>query len=139
MRRSKQSGPCWEWGGRIADGYGEERGKRAHRVMYERIMGVTLTPADELHHRCHNTTCVNPWHMEVLDRIAHARIHGIERMKDECPAGHEYTPENTYVTRSKRNGTLSRHCRKCRRDRWREKNGKTGRVNKTKANPSATA
>ena len=37
------------------------------------------------------------------------------RDKDCCPAGHEYTPENTYA-KKQRNGTWGRSCRRCQRD-----------------------
>lgn len=40
--------------------------------------------------------------------------------KTECPQGHEYTPENTYVYESKR-GYTKRHCRTCRADKIRQR------------------
>lgn len=51
-----------------------------------------------------------------------------------CPQGHEWTEDNTYNA-VRPDGHRERHCRKCRRDRWRERNGKTGRVNATRYNP----
>jgi hypothetical protein len=48
---------------------------------------------------------------EVLAHLAtRPGIGGYQRLKTHCAAGHEYTPENTYV----RPGTEHRHCRTCR-------------------------
>jgi len=48
---------------------------------------------------------------EVLAHLAtRPGTGGHQRDKTHCAAGHEYTPENTYV----RPGTTHRHCRTCR-------------------------
>ena len=138
---------CWEWPRYInEDGYGVCRKRLAHRVVYEALIGPV--PGLHLHHMCGNKACVNPAHLKPMT----ASQHGAEHMSDEtrqrlrdlgaqrkaenteCPAGHEYTEANTY-TFTRKDGRTERHCRKCRRDRWRERNGKTGRVNATRYNP----
>ena len=124
------------WHGRFdGDGRPLHRKRTAYQVTYEALIGIR--PADmEPHHLCENKQCVNPWHLEWLTHADHARLHGDLKWKRNvrCPANHEYTPENTYEY-TRKDGRRERHCLKCRRDRWRELNGTTGRVNKTKHNP----
>jgi hypothetical protein len=49
--------------------------------------------------------------------------HGTQRntRKEECPQGHEYTPENTYSWPNKKTGRPERHCRICKRDQMNER------------------
>ena len=42
------------------------------------------------------------------------------RNNTHCPAGHEYTPDNTYEF-TRKDGRQEKHCRQCRRDRAFEK------------------
>lgn len=78
---------CWEWTGRPTGsqrgtGYGEWRGKYAHRVAYEMCVG----PIPEGHvvmHRCDNTLCVKPDHLltgtqadNIADMVAKGRQRG---------------------------------------------------------------
>ena len=70
-------GGCWEWTGASNDrGYpyiwvnGEAR--RAHRVVFELVKG-TLKDGFQVHHKCGNTLCVNPAHMEQLNGDDHAK------------------------------------------------------------------
>lgn len=70
---------CWEWLlGRHPQGYGLlSRGgktRRATRVMWEVVNGPVPLGL-ELHHRCENTGCVNPDHLELLTRPEHAHRH----------------------------------------------------------------
>lgn len=129
MRTSRQQGPCWIWAGKVRKGYGQYGDRQAHRVIYEKVIGMEVPPEMHLHHRCENPLCVNPWHMQILTRAEHERLHG--RHGDKCPAGHEYTPENTYEF-TRKDGRRERHCRKCRRDRHWERHGKGIRRNRTK-------
>lgn len=65
---------CWEWlRARHPDGYGAawdgKRVRRAHRVMYERLVGPIPTGL-VLDHLCRNPGCVNPAHLEpVTDAV----------------------------------------------------------------------
>jgi hypothetical protein len=105
----------------MSGGYPMEGSKHAHRVVYQRLIG-TLPDDVQLHHRCHTPACVNPWHMEPLTARAHALLHGNGKYprSDQCPAGHEYTEENTYV-HARKDGRRERHCRRCHRERMRER------------------
>lgn len=67
-----KSGDCWTWKGSLTtDGYGlisasgENRGRLAHRVMYEHMVGPVR--ADQhVDHMCRNTRCVNPSHLQAV-------------------------------------------------------------------------
>lgn len=134
---------CWPWQGFVSDdGYGIfvwPRGRLAHRFAYELLAGA-IPDGLELDHTCHSAgpctatmqscphrRCVNPAHLEPVTHVENnLRISlearqrkGLARAaqqlaKTHCPAGHEYTDENTYV--DKRG---SRNCRACRREKAR--------------------
>jgi hypothetical protein len=61
---------CWPWlGWRDEKGYGRFRAGGhhvlAHRYSYELLVGP-ITEGLTIDHRCSNTSCVNPAHMEVV-------------------------------------------------------------------------
>lgn len=126
-------GGCWLWTGATSNGYGhfrwQGRNHGAHRVAWEISFG-TVPDGYEIDHRCHTSDCrlgakcphrrcVNPSHLKPVTHVenmasdrsslgAAARERNLA--KTHCPQGHEYTPENTYVSR-----TGSRYCRTCNR------------------------
>jgi hypothetical protein len=117
---------CWLWtGGTTGLGYGsiwdydERRLVMAHRVSYE--MHVGPIPAGlHLDHLCRNPRCVRPEHLEPVTIRENIRRSPLaQENKTHCPAGHEYTPENTYRAPGSPN---CRHCRACSRERY----GKAG-------------
>lgn len=65
---------CWPWTGAMQKvsasfkGYGEFyfQGKTriSHRVSYELSFDVSLTSAEPIHHKCGNSTCQNPKHLQ---------------------------------------------------------------------------
>lgn len=66
--RSKDE--CWNWIGAVKPtGYGSinHNGKahQAHRAVYELMVGE---PEFELDHKCENKRCVNPWHLQDVNR-----------------------------------------------------------------------
>ncbi len=112
---------CWLWTGTKHEaGYGRvrQRGRQvtAHRAIYGLV--ARPVPSDkQLDHLCRNRLCVNPLHMEVVDNRTNT-LRGIgptalNKRKTHCPAGHEYTEQNTRVSKSGK-----RHCRECNRLRW---------------------
>jgi hypothetical protein len=114
---------CWLWTGTKNErGYGfttytDGRNAKAHRVAWE----LTNGPIPEglwVLHRCDVPSCVRPDHLFLGDakentRDMHAKgraRNGNER-KTHCPAGHEYTKENTVISDRKRS------CRACKSHR----------------------
>lgn len=120
---------CWIWmasigsGGYGKFGVGARPGKKlsqgsvsraAHQVAYELMFGP-IPEGMDLDHLCRVRCCVNPQHLEPVTHQENCR-RGIaaevatarNRAKTHCPRGHEYTPENTFVTQG------GRKCKACR-------------------------
>ena len=114
---------CWEWTGAINHkGYGLFSYKGhpviAHRFAYEQLIGP-ISDGLTLDHLCRNRRCVNPAHLEPITNRLNCRRGntGIKNaLKTRCPAGHQYTSENTYVYKNK-DGREMRSCRKCHTER----------------------
>lgn len=114
-----KSGECWLWTGAASNGYGEfwydgeRRKQKAYRVAYEWARGPVPTGL-ELDHLCEVRECVNPAHLEAVPhRVNTLRGNTVaakNALKTHCPAGHEYSEENTYQYSDGR-----RQCRICRR------------------------
>lgn len=99
---------CWLWIGNTSNtNYGmyyTDPAKRrvAHRVSYETLVGPV---PDELvlDHLCRTRCCVNPDHLEPVT-MAENVYRGIgpsaiNLTRTHCPHGHEYSDDNTHVTR----------------------------------------
>lgn len=119
---------CIEWTG--AGGlYGRAsvagRSMGAHRVAYWMATGVE-PPADmQIDHLCRNTRCVKPSHLElVTPRVNNLRAFGwsgVNASKTHCIHGHEFTPENTRITKR------GRDCRRCNLARFHAQKHRRGR------------
>ena len=111
-----EAGPdgCWDWTaslteqgyGRFAAGHGAPY-QKAHRASWE-MFRSEIPDGLEIDHLCYNRRCVNPDHLEPVSPAVNQRRRA-ERVT-HCAEGHEYTANNTYV--SKEN---ERHCRTCHR------------------------
>ena len=105
---------CWIWVGSWDIGYGKVsfRGTPwwAHRAVY--VLSGRALPK-ELDHLCRVRCCVNPDHLEPVDRFTNI-MRGVgpsllaarNASVTHCPTGHAYDKANTYVSRG--------GCRKCR-------------------------
>ncbi len=116
---------CWVWMGRVNNqGYGSIRimGRLGspilvHRFTYELLVAL-IPEGAEIDHLCRNRRCVNPAHLEVVNRSENCKrgnsglawaVH--QRSKTHCPQGHPYDLFNTYFDK---NG--GRQCRICRQE-----------------------
>lgn len=135
--KTDRTGPdgCWLWLGTLNQrGYGvmpdTAWGRLAHRVSYALAMGDV---PDILDHVCHDPAtcpggdedphrrCVNPAHLVPSTRVANvASIRSHRRNgnsgRTHCKRGHEFTEENTRITKRG-----ARACRACHREymrRW---------------------
>ena len=116
---------CLRWtGAHTPRGYGQIRigGKNVavHRLAYEQTRGEIPEgyDVDHVHEAgCRYRDCIEPSHLEA---VTHAE--NVTRqlaLITQCPAGHEYTPENT-ITGLNGRGYPSRRCRTCKNERHAE-------------------
>jgi len=119
------SSGCWQWQGPTNYGYGRfySRGVtyRAHRAAYELLVGPVPIGL-EMHHLCHNRACVNPSHLQPIERHDHwllgTSVSLFNATKETCVNGHPFTEENTHIY--EKAGRKVRHCRACGRERVRK-------------------
>lgn len=103
---------CWNWTGACThDGRGRIRinGQihAATRVVFSFYRGA-FDNALVIDHLCRNPRCVNPDHLEPVTQQINVQ-RGLS-YPAACPAGHEYSPDNTYRSPQGR-----RRCRTCKR------------------------
>ena len=88
------------------------RQRGAHRWSYEHFVGP-IPPGLQIDHLCRVTLCVNPEHLEPVtaqeNQLRGATLAAANAAKTECPDGHPYNQENTWLYRG------HRHCRECGR------------------------
>jgi hypothetical protein len=112
-------GQCIEWTGPTRAGYGlayvDGRRVSVHRLAWEQANG-SIPDGMKVCHRCDNPSCYNVDHLflgtqrdNILDAVAKGRW--ASQKVTECPQGHPYSPENTYVA-----PRGDRQCRVCRRE-----------------------
>ena len=141
----KKSDGCWEWTGDKNKGrYGsiycseEKRNLRAHRMSYEMHKGP-ITDGLWVLHRCDNPPCVNPDHlflgtardniMDAIKKGRHIPFNGLRFKYVRCAKGHDFTPENTYRSKSDPN---RRRCLICQTAYRRERTLRTPRTRRNR-------
>lgn len=84
----------------------------AHRYFCELATGID-PGKNHVHHKCDNTICVNPDHLECMPQGQHNHVHGIfqkraeeARARPTCPQGHLWS-EHAYIWKG------IRFCRAC--------------------------
>lgn len=114
LDKTVREGDCLMWTGAVTEnGYGQAfydgKPRSAHRAAYLATIGPI--PDDlTIDHLCRHKLCINPEHMELVTRGENVRRWAASIT--QCPQGHDYSPENTYVTRDG-----WRQCKTCRRAR----------------------
>lgn len=114
---------CWEWQSTMSEnGYGifthHEMGRVfAHRLALH-VAGYPVPAHLTVDHLCRNRKCVNPDHLEQVpvevNILRGMTAGGRNARKTHCKHGHEFTPANTYVGKSRTKiGTLTRSCKTC--------------------------
>lgn len=123
MRYVKKTPSCWNWVGHknwyymAAKEYGifSLKGKRtlAHRASYVLFM-EPISGDLVVHHRCENTICVRPSHLQAMTQSNHHHLHDSQRT--HCGRGHKFTTKNTNLDKY---GV--RRCKECRNKAARNK------------------
>lgn len=112
---STAKGHCWRWGRPDTPDtdYGKfllcGRYELAHRIAYKDF-GKKILDGLHVDHLCRNIRCVNPNHLEAVTQAENVS-RGLAAKRTHCPAGHEYSEENT--TMQKRRGKPVRYCSIC--------------------------
>lgn len=113
---AKSSG-CWFWTASTnRNGYGRFSPTRrvsigAHRFSYELAFGP-IPDGLVIDHLCGQRACVRPEHLEAVTALENIRRAKPSVVLNICKRGHEFTPENTRVTK-----VGYRQCRTCGRMR----------------------
>ncbi len=144
--RSGGTEACWPWVAAVnrVTGYGVFHPSRssgyphtvnAHRFAAHLAGLIELSdPSEHVDHDCHNDTacppgpcahrkCCNPAHFRARSNAENVNAsHNSNARKTHCPAGHQYTPENTRL--QERGNTTLRKCIACERERDRARTRK---------------
>jgi hypothetical protein len=106
---SSEPDGCWMWKSPLPDGYGLHRvapGFRlhAHRFAYELFHGERAPRRGEgdIHHRCKNKACVNPWHLERLTISEHRTLHKDYITDMPFAPGHKPKPKPEHIAKQRR-------------------------------------
>jgi len=114
--------PCREWAGRLdRNGYGrldrEGRAWYVHRWVWSLVYGP-IPDGLYLCHRCDTPACYRVDHLflgtqrdNLADMTTKGRRRNGNEVKTQCPQGHPYDEDNTYI-----NPRGHRDCRACRRE-----------------------
>lgn len=107
---------CWFWLGAISGGYGQlrwpEGSVKAKRVSVHRIAvmadGRLIPDGYTIDHRCENTCCANPAHLDVVTNEENIARFWRRHPHTRCVHGHLLREVGIYVDRSG-----GKHCKRC--------------------------
>ena len=117
-RREILSNGCWKWTGRCSRfGYGEV-GYHCEKVLVHRLSLQLFKPNEfkshlNVNHKCNYKKCFNPEHLycgTYVDNYKDAVNAGVRLLKSFCKRGHEFTSQNTYLTKNN-----IRQCKECKK------------------------
>lgn len=100
---------CWTWqGSTFRGGYGrfhvrKKEVMQAHRWSWQNAHGQEIPEGMFVLHSCDNPPCVNPAHLRLGDHAENMRDRAQRKrsrnaQRTHCDHGHEFTPENTYLS-----------------------------------------
>lgn len=125
---------CWIWKASKIKGYGyigNSRLKYVHRETYRFFIG-DVPNGKELDHRCRETACVNPWHLEPVTHkencLRGVSPAAIRAKQTECVHGHplEVNPSrpSTRFCRTCKHLADARYRRRLGKQTWEERYGR---------------
>jgi len=113
---------CWNWlAARDQKGYGNftcapYKTRKAHLFSWTLHFG-SIPAGLQVDHRCNNTSCVNPNHLQLLTGIKNNErsnsASAINKRKTHCKFWHPFDDENTIIKRGRR------YCIACEKERGR--------------------
>lgn len=123
---------CWIWMGPInTGGYGQiKKGRRnegkilTHRLSYELFKG-RIPDHLQIDHLCRIRSCCNPDHLELVTGSENVKRGICGQKKKYCKRGHEFTKENTVLT--KRGVQMCKKCKNWHGRKFYHKNKKVKR------------
>jgi hypothetical protein len=68
---------CWNWTGHAVKGYARVSWNRQHILVHRWIFARYVRPlkdGEEVHHKCRNSLCINPAHLEALYDAYHTWV-----------------------------------------------------------------
>lgn len=123
---------CWEWQGKLQNGYGSYKGMGAHRWSFLDAGGV-IPDGMNLDHKCHtedeacpggecrHRSCVNPDHLEAVTQMENMlrgrSAAAITLRTGVCQNGHPFEGDNVRVRAH--HPRKNRECVQCNRERSR--------------------
>ncbi len=120
---------CWVWQGASDEfGYGlvkwRNRKYRVHRLSYILKKGPIPT-GYEIHHKCRNTLCGNPDHLQLVTRVSHPGLGSNQNTnKTHCKNGHEFSGWNLVLRKDGKR--MCRICCRIQRLKWYRKTRQRG-------------
>jgi hypothetical protein len=131
VEKDSSSG-CWNWTGKLHNGYGVSGGKFAHCRSWRLLRGP-IPDGLQIDHLCRNRRCVNPDHLEpvtprenmvrALPFRPGAVVDPNSRLYAFCKAGHQMSGDNLAYKRDGRRKCLAcaREYQRAYRDRLAQK------------------